>query len=155
MIMSEIHIDMSGAPPLMVFAAGTAHGRLLSDLESLRARIKMMRSNLPSFAATEDLKRLARSTYRHLDFMSATIEQIDAELLLKRPPISDVDPKLSDHDLADVGDAMARGESNFTSQLLRLIAKADPGHLARIRRAYPEAVEAYEKWFHSKETRNV
>jgi hypothetical protein len=158
MTMSDFTIDLSGADALKAlkaFQAGAAHGHLLSDVESLRTRIKFMQGNLSSFAVTEDLRLLGRSIYRHLEFLQATIEQIDAELLLKRPPASDVDAKLSDIDLADVGDAMARGETNFTSQLLRLIAKADPSHRARIRRVYPEVVDAYEKWFHSKETSNV
>lgn len=34
----------------------------------------------------------------------------------------------------------------FTAQLLRLIAKADLNNLERLRKGFPEVVEAYETW---------
>ena len=35
---------------------------------------------------------------------------------------------------------------NFTANLLRLIAKADPPRRRQLELAFPEAVEAYEQW---------
>lgn len=38
------------------------------------------------------------------------------------------------------------GQTNFTALLYDLIAKADPQNLARLRRAFPAEVTAWEKW---------
>jgi hypothetical protein len=56
------------------------------------------------------------------------------------------DTNLSQHDLEDVGAAIAGDATNFTTMLLRMIAKSDPVNRERLRLAYPEAVEAWEKW---------
>ena len=55
---------------------------------------------------------------------------------------------MSDFDLQHVGEVIADPErySNFTAWLLRLIAKADPINREHLRRAFPEEVEAFEKW---------
>jgi hypothetical protein len=53
---------------------------------------------------------------------------------------------LSQLDLDDVGAAIAGDATNFTTMLLRLIAKSDPHNRERIRLAYPEAVDAWEQW---------
>lgn len=37
-------------------------------------------------------------------------------------------------------------EDSFTGQLLHLIAKADPGNRARLRRGFPQEVAAWEMW---------
>ncbi len=57
---------------------------------------------------------------------------------------------MSEFDLENVGAIMKgnlRDASNFTAELLRLIAKADPINRARLRGAFPREVEAYEAWF--------
>jgi hypothetical protein len=53
---------------------------------------------------------------------------------------------LSAYDLEDVGRALAGGNTNFTVQLLHLIAKADPDRKRQLAVAFPEAVAAYERW---------
>jgi hypothetical protein len=60
---------------------------------------------------------------------------------------------LSDLELGDVGAALDGDATNFTTQLLRLIAKADPLNRERLRVAYPEAVAAWEKWRRSEKSR--
>jgi hypothetical protein len=47
----------------------------------------------------------------------------------------------------EVVDAMDGKGTNFTAQLLRLIAKADLSNREKLRLGFPEVVEAYEKWF--------
>ena len=53
-----------------------------------------------------------------------------------------------DFDLEHVGEIIADPErfTNFTAQLYRLIAKADPFNRERIRRGFPDEVRAFEKW---------
>lgn len=54
-----------------------------------------------------------------------------------------------DMELKSYGDlALALGGSadSFTGQLLLLIAKADPGNRARLRRGFPRQVAAWETW---------
>lgn len=36
----------------------------------------------------------------------------------------------------------------FSAHLIRLIAKADGGNRERLRLAFPDAVEAFEDWYH-------
>jgi hypothetical protein len=47
----------------------------------------------------------------------------------------------------EVDEAMAGRNTNFTAELLRLISKADMNNREKLRRGFPEVVEAYEKWF--------
>lgn len=47
----------------------------------------------------------------------------------------------------EIDAALGRGHGDwFTSDLLRLIAKADRANTARLRVAFPHAVAAYERW---------
>jgi len=52
---------------------------------------------------------------------------------------------LSEYSLQNVEEAIS-SETNFTSDLLRLIAKADPENRSILRSAFPRAVEAYERF---------
>jgi len=56
------------------------------------------------------------------------------------------DLQITDFDRENVGHAMQAG-TNWSAQMLRLIAKSDPAHRAAIRLVFPSHVEAYEKWF--------
>jgi hypothetical protein len=51
----------------------------------------------------------------------------------------------SEHDLEHVGTALAGG-TNFTAEILRLVAKSDPGNRARMKVAFRREVEAFERW---------
>jgi hypothetical protein len=51
----------------------------------------------------------------------------------------------SPHDLQHIEQAIADG-TNFTSHLLRLVAKSDPDNRARLKVAFRREVEAYEDW---------
>lgn len=59
---------------------------------------------------------------------------------------------MSNHDdrpMAGIGDlalALGGSETSFTGDLLRLIAKSDPGNRTLLRTAYPRQVLAYELW---------
>jgi hypothetical protein len=53
---------------------------------------------------------------------------------------------LSDFDRTHVGTILGGHGSWFSAHVLRLCAKADPGNLERIRRAFPDHVAAYEAW---------
>ncbi len=53
---------------------------------------------------------------------------------------------ISDYDAAHLGDLIAGEGDWFTAKLLRLCAKADPRNLERLRKGFPEVVEAYELW---------
>lgn len=52
----------------------------------------------------------------------------------------------SDFDKAHMADILAGMGDWFSSELLRLIAKADSSNRAKLRLAFPEHVEAYEEW---------
>lgn len=54
------------------------------------------------------------------------------------------DVKLATH--AHLALALGGSEDSFTGDLLRLIAKADPGNRARLRRGFPKQVAAWELW---------
>jgi hypothetical protein len=54
---------------------------------------------------------------------------------------------ISPYDKANIGEIIVAGKGDwFTAHLLRLCAKADPVNLERIRRGFPEVVEAFEEW---------
>ena len=53
---------------------------------------------------------------------------------------------LSDYDRSHISAIMSGDGDWFTAQLLRLIAKADMENRWRLRRGFPEEVEAYERW---------
>lgn len=53
---------------------------------------------------------------------------------------------ISEFDRVHLGDIMAGSGDWFTAQLLRLCAKADPSNLDKIRKGFPEVVEAYLDW---------
>lgn len=54
---------------------------------------------------------------------------------------------LSDFDREHMDEIMSdRRYDWFTARLLRLCQKADPANLERIRRGFPDVVEAYETW---------
>ncbi len=48
---------------------------------------------------------------------------------------------------SQVNAAISGEGTHFTAMLIRLIAKADSGNLARIQEAFPEEVAAYERWY--------
>lgn len=55
--------------------------------------------------------------------------------------------KLSPHDEAHMADILAGRHGNwFSAELMRLIAKADRENRERLRLAFPDHVEAYERW---------
>ena len=41
------------------------------------------------------------------------------------------------------------GGDSFTCQLFSLIQKADPSNRVKLRRAFPEEVEAWSQWYNS------
>lgn len=53
---------------------------------------------------------------------------------------------LSPHDRENIDRIMGGYGDWFSAQLIRLIAKADFENRARLRLAFPDHVEAYEKW---------
>lgn len=53
---------------------------------------------------------------------------------------------ISEYDRANMADIIAGHGDWFSAQLLRLIAKADLENREKIRSAFPEHVEAYERW---------
>jgi len=58
-------------------------------------------------------------------------------------------PDWEDFPLYGTGDLarfLGGSEDSFTGLLLVLIAKADPGNLARLRTGFPGAVQAWETW---------
>ena len=57
--------------------------------------------------------------------------------------------KLSDYDRLHISDIMNGRGSNFSAQLLRLIAKADERNMTIISQVYPEHVAAYKRWMES------
>ena len=57
--------------------------------------------------------------------------------------------KLSDYDRLHISDIMAGRGTNFSAQLLRLIAKADDRNMTIISQVYPEHVAAYKRWMES------
>lgn len=57
--------------------------------------------------------------------------------------------KLSPHDMANF-DRIVRGYGDwFSAELVRLIAKADKENRERLRIAFPDHVEAYERWMNA------
>lgn len=55
---------------------------------------------------------------------------------------------ISDYDKIHIDQIIAGSLGDwFTAQLLRLCAKADGSNLERLRRGFPEEVEAYERWY--------
>ena len=46
----------------------------------------------------------------------------------------------------EIDQAMSGKGDWFTSRLLRLISRADPGNIAKIRLGFPEEVAAWERW---------
>jgi hypothetical protein len=116
-------------------------------LESL-ARADRFR-NLPNGQlAAEVLKATveAQALAPVVDLLVATMERLNTMPVFRPPPTN-----LSMHDLENVGCALASGNTNFTVELLRLIAKADDANRERLRIAYPEAVSAWEQWMLSKD----
>lgn len=75
------------------------------------------------------------------DLLEVVIERFNA-----MPGFDVASANLSLHDLENVGEAITSDRTNFTSALLRLIAKSDPQNMARMKFAFPEAVEAFHKW---------
>lgn len=61
----------------------------------------------------------------------------------------------SDYDRAHIGDLVAGDGDWATAHLLRLIAKADAEHRARIALGFPEEVAAYEAWHRGDERASV
>ena len=57
--------------------------------------------------------------------------------------------KLSEYDRLHVAQIMAGRGSNFSAELLRLIAKADERNRTIISQVYPEHVAAYTRWMES------
>lgn len=53
---------------------------------------------------------------------------------------------LSEYDRSHMSAIMGGHGDWFTAQLLRLIAKADMQNRGRLRQAFPEEVELYERW---------
>ena len=54
-----------------------------------------------------------------------------------------------DREMYGTGDLalfLGGSEDSFTGKLLFLLQKADPGNVARIRKGFPEVVEAWETW---------
>jgi hypothetical protein len=49
-------------------------------------------------------------------------------------------------DIGDLARALGGDQTSFTGDLLRLIAKADPGNRSRLRGAFPRQVLAWELW---------
>lgn len=54
--------------------------------------------------------------------------------------------------LGDLALFLRGSDDSFTGDLLRLIARADPGNRSLLRGAFPEAVEAYAAWHSCTET---
>jgi hypothetical protein len=54
--------------------------------------------------------------------------------------------------LGDLALFLRGSDDSFTGDLLRLIAKADPGNRSCLRNAFPEAVAAYQAWQSCTET---
>ena len=52
----------------------------------------------------------------------------------------------SPYDQARIGEIVAGEGDWFSAHLIRLIAKADRENRARLRKVFPEYVEAYESW---------
>jgi len=59
--------------------------------------------------------------------------------------------KISDHDKAHMQEILAGYGDWFSAELLRLIAKADYENTERLRKAFPDHVEAYQLWFYGAE----
>ena len=55
---------------------------------------------------------------------------------------------ISEYDKAHMDDILCGHGTWFTSELLRLIAKADDDNREKIRAGFPEEVEAYERWYY-------
>ena len=53
---------------------------------------------------------------------------------------------MSNYDKANIGNILAGEGDWFTANLLRLISKADSYNLERLRKGFPEAVEAIEAY---------
>ena len=53
---------------------------------------------------------------------------------------------LSDYDRANIDNLIAGKGDWFTARLFRLMAHADPQNLERLRKGFPEEIEAYLKW---------
>lgn len=53
---------------------------------------------------------------------------------------------ISDYDRDHIGEILAGHGSWFTAELLRLIAKADFEHLAKLRLGFPDEVQTYLDW---------
>ena len=51
-----------------------------------------------------------------------------------------------DYDKAHVGDLLGGKRTWFTAQLLRLIAKADRDNRSKLRKVFPEQVQAVEEY---------
>lgn len=56
----------------------------------------------------------------------------------------DADTKITSY--AELALALGGSGDSFTGQLLLLVAKADPGNRARLRRGFPRQVAAWEMW---------
>lgn len=54
---------------------------------------------------------------------------------------------LSQYDRENIGDIVAGHGTWFTAVLIRLIAKADVINRAGLAKAFPEEVEAYQRWY--------
>ncbi len=62
---------------------------------------------------------------------------------------------ISDYDRAHIGDIIAGQGGWFSARLLRLIANADRTNRARIESAFPDEVEAFERWRRSELDNNI
>lgn len=58
---------------------------------------------------------------------------------------------LSQFDRVHLGDIIAGQGDWFSARLMRLIAHADAENRERLRLAFPDHVEAYEKWYNGDE----
>lgn len=63
-----------------------------------------------------------------------------------------LDPNARVQFLGDLALFLRGSEDSFTGVLLSLIAKADPGNRACLRRGFPEAVATWEAWQSCTET---
>jgi hypothetical protein len=112
------------------------------QLDVVERHVAILAGRLDARIPEVDQARTAiQKAHAHLYQLTRKLagNEIDPTAIAAQPPMS----ISTDYVAWVLGDERV---DHFTAELIRLVAKADPGNRARLRRAFPHVVQAYEWW---------